>query len=280
MRTACRHLRWLVLVPALALGACGDDDDTADDGGDGDGGADGGTGVQPTLLTQEEALQVMSTANRLEVAQARLVLRHATNARVRAFARLLVEHHRAAELELETLVSDEAITPRVGDTSLGLQEDADEAMLRLAELVDDELILGEGEAPVEPIDDDAGDEAEDDPFGGTTTGATTEAIEELESDFIDFQQSFHQRLLTILDRQTSVPEAAGLRAFMQDARAQLLTHLAIACDIRADFDRAPGAVDTTDGLDLDGDPIADGDFTTFSCGEVLGLDDQEPIATD
>jgi len=92
-----------------------------------------------TALTDAQVAAITDAANTGELEQARLVVGRAKHQRVKDFAQLMIDHHGAAKLGQQMLVSSLGIGSTPSDTSAHVASEAQAGLASLSEAVGDDF---------------------------------------------------------------------------------------------------------------------------------------------
>jgi putative membrane protein len=188
---------------AGATGATGTGDTT------GATGTTGGTGTAAAVtLTDDQILQVLHIANMGEIDQAKLVQTKAKNAKVKAFAAMMIKDHTAADTRGTNLAKQAKLTPSDSPVSTMLKADSDKTVEQLK----------------------------------TQTGA------DLERAYIDAQVKAHQTVLDTIDTKLMPNvKDAGIKTMLTETRPKIEMHLKEAQDIQKALGGGTGTTGATGG---------------------------------
>jgi putative membrane protein len=153
----------------------------------------GATEAQPVMLNDAQILQITHTANAGEIEQARLALTKSQDARVRKFATMMIREHTQADSKGVTVARKDGITREPSPASELLESDAQNA----------------------------------------TRTLRAESGADFDKNYVDTQVREHQAVLDTID-QKLIPNAksADVKAYLQDVRAAVATHLTHAEDLQ------------------------------------------------
>jgi putative membrane protein len=147
----------------------------------------------PTVLTDEQVLEVTHTANQGEIEQAKLAQSKSKDARVKKLAAMMLKEHSAADTKALAIGRKANLTLQPSSTSTSLETDAQSATSA--------LIAQTG------IDFDKG--------------------------YVDTQVKEHQAVLDMIDQKLIPnAKSADVKAFLADVRSAVAMHLQQATELQ------------------------------------------------
>ena len=93
-----------------------------------------GVKLQAQAPSDPQIVQIVQTANQIDIAQARLALKKSNNSQVKDFANQMITDHQALSKSVADLAKKLNVTPQESDTSKQLKQQADDESKKLKTL--------------------------------------------------------------------------------------------------------------------------------------------------